>query len=319
MRQLWLHIGTSKTGSTSVQRYARDRKAYLLSHGIDFLVRRRRTAYNDMAIYLRGGDMATAAKVGGQVRGLMAKSDAQVFVMSSEMLHPGTAGALREALALTEPVDVKIICYFRRQDRYLESSYKQKMKTGKVAPGFQNHLNKFGTGAGDYLALVDNWLAAWPEAEFIFRRFEPARFPHGNVVHDLMSVFGLDIAADGMEPMEEMSNPTPTIDILDLMQIVSRVPGLDARRIVRSLPLGEIPRFRGRAMDHDQARALLDTFAEGNEVLRQRFFPEDEVLFDTSDLSGDPPEIATPTFTDDQRALIEVLLKTVVKVNAKGR
>jgi hypothetical protein len=313
MRQLWIHIGTPKTGSTAVQRYARIRRAYLKSKGIDFLVRGMRASYNDMGIYLRGRRKAEATALGAEITARMADSDAQIFVLTSEMLTGGDPTLLRDVLAGDEAFDTKIVGYFRRQDRYLESNYKQKMKTGKVAPGFQNYLDKFGTATGEYQRIVETWESAFPDAEFLFRRFEPKRFPKGDVIRDFMSLFGLDIDADDKVPPDETANPTPSIDMLDLMQLVVQTPGLDARTVFRSMPVANLPRFTGRAMGNQQAREILARFDDQNEALRRRFFPDDDVLFDTSDLDGPEPEIATPSFTDDQRAMIAELLRAVVE------
>ena len=320
MRQLWIHIGTPKTGSTALQRYSWQRNKYLNSKGVSFLVRRTRASYNDMGIALRGHNVEDAAKIGEEIKARIAGSDADKLVISSEMLTGGDPGILRDAIAMEETFDTKIIAYFRRQDRYFEGNYKQKMKTGKVAPGFDNYLAKFGTNAGQYGRIIKIWENAFPEAEFVFRRFEPARFPKGDVIRDFLGLLGLDIDADDKLPSEETANPTPDIDMLDLMQIVVRMPELDARRVFRTMPVADLPRFKGRAMSNAQARNLLFQFEAENEALRQRFFPDDDVLFDSSDLHGPEPAIATPSFTDDQRLMIEELLKSiVVNVGKKAR
>lgn len=313
MASLVLHIGTPKTGSTAIQRYARARQPYLASRGIDFLVRGRLGSYNDLAVYLRGGKRDAAGAIATDIRRRMDESAAETFVLSSEMFTGVDPARLREALALAPMPDTRIVGYFRRQDRYLESAYKQKMKTGKVAPGFQNYVDKFGTRGGDYRRIVDAWQAAWPEATFVFRRFEPAALMRGDAVHDFTALLGLDIDTDGKPPPEEPANPTPSIDLLDLMQIVARIPGLDARKVFRALPVADLPRFRGRAMDNAAARTLLERFADDNEVLRRRFFAGDDALFATDDLDGPEPEIATPGFSDDQRRIIAALLRAVAE------
>lgn len=312
MRQLWIHIGTPKTGSTAVQRYARKRNTYLTSMGVDFMVRRARASYNDLGIALRGRVVKDATKIGEALKTRIAASQAQTLVISSEMFTGGDPALLRDVIAIDEPFDTKIIAYFRRQDRYFESNYKQKMKTGKVAPGFDNYLAKFGMATGEYGRIVTLWEEAFPDAEFLFRRFEPARFPKGDVIRDFMELLGLDIDADDKRPSDEVANPTPSIDMLDLMQIVARTPGLDARTVFRTMPVADLPRFTGRAMSHVQAKEILTAFESENEALRARFFPEDAVLFDAKDLDGPEPEIAMPTFTDDQRVMIAELLKSVV-------
>ena len=312
MRTLWIHIGTPKTGSTAVQRYSRKRNKYLTSKGVDFLVRRARASYNDLGIALRGRAAADAAEIGETIKTRIAASEAETFVISSEMFTGGDPAMLRDVIAMDERFDTKIVAYFRRQDRYFESNYKQKMKTGKVAPGFDNYLAKFGTAAGEYGRIVDLWQSALSEAEFHIRLFEPARFPKGDVIRDFMGLLGLDIEADDKLPSGETANPTPDIDMLDLMQIVARLPGLDARTVFRSKPVAEQPRFKGRAMSNAEARGILAQFEDENEALRARFFPDEDVLFDSGDLDGPEPEIAEPSFTDDQKHMIEELLKSVV-------
>ncbi|MEQ8294689.1 MAG: hypothetical protein RIA08_21020 [Roseovarius sp.] len=317
MRKLWIHIGTPKTGSTAIQRYARSRQPYLASKSVDFLIRGRRGSYNDLGVHLRGGQRAEAEKTGAEIRRKIAGSPAETLVLTSEMFTGSDPALLREVLALDEPFETRIVGYFRRQDRYLESAYKQKMKTGKVKPGFQNYVDKFGTRGGEYRRIISGWDAAWPDAEFIFRRFDPAAFPKGDVVHDFTQLLGLDIDADDKPPVEEVANPTPSIDLLDLMQLVADMPGLDARKVFRSMPVGALPRFEGRAMDNATALALLSQFEEDNEALRQRFFPDDPALFPMDDLSGPDPAIAAPAFSDDQRAMIRALLQAVTEQTAR--
>ncbi|MEQ8897680.1 MAG: hypothetical protein RID23_11345 [Roseovarius sp.] len=319
MRKLWLHIGTPKTGSTAIQRYARSRQPYLASKSVDFLIRGRRGSYNDLGVQLRGGQRTEAQKTGTEIRRKIAESPAETLVLTSEMFTGSDPAMLREVLALEEPFETRILGYFRRQDRYLESSYKQKMKTGKVKPGFQNYVDKFGTKGGEYRRIIAGWDDAWPDAEFIFRRFDPAAFPKGDVVHDFMGLLGLDIEADGKPPSDEAANPTPSIDLLDLMQLVADMPGLDARKVFRSMPVGTLPRFEGRAMDNAAALALLQQFEADNEALRQRFFPDDPALFPMDDLKGPDAAIASPGFSDDQRAMIRALLQAVTEQTARSR
>lgn len=316
MRRLVLHIGTPKTGSTAIQRYARARQRYLASGGVDFLVRGRMGSYNDLAVHLRAGQRDAAGAIAAVVRRRMAASAAQTLVLSSEMFAGVDPALLRGVLAPEEPFETRIVGYFRRQDRYLESAWKQKMKTGKVGPVFSDYLEKYGTGGGDYRRIAAAWQAAWPEATFVFRRFQAQDLVRGDVVHDFTTLLGLDIDADGEPPSGEAANPTPSIDLLGLMQIVARTPGLDARRVYRALPVAELPRFRGRAMGNAAARALLARFATDNEALRQRFFPGEPALFATDDLDGPEPKIAAPGLTPDQRRIIAALLGAVAETGA---
>ena len=188
MLTLWIHIGTPKTGSTAIQRFTRDNTKYLQDQGFDFLTRNRSGSYNDLSVALRSGNHARAVEIGSAVRNAIAKSSAEKFVLSSEMFSGVDPVKLREVLALPEPMAIKIIGYFRRQDKYLANAYKQKLKTAKVRIGFQNYINKFGTGGGEYRRIIAAWQAAWPDAEFVFRRFDPRAFPQGDVVRDFVEL-----------------------------------------------------------------------------------------------------------------------------------
>lgn len=313
MRTLWIHIGTPKTGSTAIQRFTRDNKDYLNPLGFDFLTRHRSGSYNDLSVALRSGNHDRAVEIGGVVRNLIGESASQNFVLSSEMFSGADPAALRDVLALPEPMDVKIVGYFRRQDKYLANAYKQKLKTAKTRLGFENFITKFGTGGGEYRRIVDAWQAAWPEADFLFRRFDPKTFPQGDVVRDFLQVLGIDTQTDGFPTPQSAANATPSIDVLDLMQLVKNVPEVHIRRVFRSLPQQDLPRFSGGVMDNATAKALLVKFAADNEALRARFFPDEDALFDVSDLDGPEPDIAMSSFTDEQRAIVQVLLQAVAK------
>ncbi len=229
------------------------------------------------------------------------------------MFSGANPAALRDVLALPEPMDVKIVGYFRRQDKYLANAYKQKLKTAKTRLGFENFITKFGTGGGEYRRIVDAWQAAWPEADFLFRRFDPKTFPQGDVVRDFLQVLGIDTRTDGFPTPQSAANATPSIDVLDLMQLVKNVPEVHIRRVFRSLPQQDLPRFSGGVMDNATAKALLVKFAADNEALRARFFPDEDALFDVRDLDGPEPDIAMSSFTDEQRAIVQVLLQAVAK------
>jgi hypothetical protein len=220
---------------------------------------------------------------------------------------------LREVLNLPETMNIKIFGYFRRQDKYLAQAYKQKLKTAKTQIGFQNFVKKFGTGGGEYRRIVTAWQTAWPEAEFHFRRFDPKAFPKGDVVRDFMQLLDIDIESTGFPTPQPAANATPSIEVLDLMQLVQGIPEVHIRRVFRALPLQNMPRFTGAVMDNVTAKALLATFADDNEALRLQFFPDDDHLFDASDLDGPGPDIALSSFTDEQRVIVRALLQAVAK------
>ncbi|WP_131802441.1 hypothetical protein [Yoonia tamlensis] len=132
-------------------------------------------------------------------------------------------------------------------------------------------------------------------------------------MRDFMQLIGIDITEEGFPASQVSANATPSIEVLELMQLVRSVPEVHVRKVFRSLPMQELPRFSGAVMENAAAKALLANFAEENEALRQAFFPDDAQLFDTADQDGPEPALAQSAFTDKQRAIVGALLRAAAK------
>jgi hypothetical protein len=74
------------------------------------------------------------------------------------------------------------------------------------------------------------------------------------------------------------------------------------------------PADRSPVMTQDQRRAYLDRYRDGNELLRARYFPGQDTLFDTSDLAADIQATGIPAFTDAQLQEITRLLTVIKKL-----
>jgi len=111
--------------------------------------------------------------------------------------------------------DIKIVCYLRRQDDYIESLYNQwvkgingelydiifnnpsakenKFKTDEVsAPNI--HMAKFvnGTLDADYYAHLSEWAAVYGKENIIVKIYEKSRFPRGAEYDFLTDILGFD-------------------------------------------------------------------------------------------------------------------------------
>jgi len=82
----------------------------------------------------------------------------------------------------------KIVCYLRRQDLWLESGYKQAVKSP-----FNRSTEKFKIKYFDYYSKLSNWKQAFPEAEIIVRIYDRKLFPEGNVILDFLQALGIDM------------------------------------------------------------------------------------------------------------------------------
>ncbi len=134
--RLVLHIGTHKTGTTSIQSALRDNRAVLLKAGICYPDPAR-----DPHPHLPAHNFIYRATLNGPAA--MAAERARILAE----FHASKAGCLilsEEGLSLPQDAlqdffdpwrdvfDFSIICFLRRQDRYAESLYSQYVREGKA-------------------------------------------------------------------------------------------------------------------------------------------------------------------------------------------
>jgi hypothetical protein len=152
-----LHIGTEKTGTTSLQATLVDNREALVGRGLLYSTAAGTKTHASLAAYaagkkripdrlLRSGggkeapeqvkqtlpeeliaEVASAGERG--VRTVIYSSEH----MSSRIRSPEEATALRELLERCG-LDPWVVIYIRRQDDYLESSYSTAVKTGETEP-----------------------------------------------------------------------------------------------------------------------------------------------------------------------------------------
>jgi len=205
-----LHIGTGKTGSTSIQYnfalYSKEIKKYSIyypphwrSNNIDQVIQsknstRRKTEGRD-TIATFSSDYHFFLKQLMLEEGAL---DCDTLILSSEHLAGESEGAI---LALKNLVgkladEVKIVVYFRRQDRHAISHFGERaennislFKTG--LKGF-NKQQMFHPARGhNYADTCEKWLKLWKEASLIPRIFDKSILVGGDVVLDFAHVVGI--------------------------------------------------------------------------------------------------------------------------------
>jgi hypothetical protein len=236
-------------------------------------------------------------------------------VLSSEEFYLEDPDAIATTLAphiKQHSAEVQIVLYLRRQDLFIDSFYSQRRKTGRFRGALQDFIVRFAGRELNYVAMVEMWRTAFPEAKFHLRRFERARFPEGDIVSDFMQVIGYAGLEKGCE-RPEIKNTSPNRDVIALMDMLGEAGGFNTTRIYRLLEQEGFPDTGARKTFVDDAtrKTLLNHYAKGNEALRAEFFPEDDSLFDMT-----PPKPDTRpalSFTQEQLGLLQTLIKAMSK------
>lgn len=313
---LWLHIGSPKTGSSSIQDFLGANRGTLAKAGIAVLTPGpQQTSANRLAAAIGGRNKHDPAEVARDCFARVSRDTPTDAVLSSEEFYLEDPDAIAAALAphiKQHDAEVQIVLYLRRQDLFIDSFYSQRRKTGHFRGALQDFIVQFAARELNYVAMVDMWRAAFPKAKVHLRRFERARFPEGDIVSDFMQAIGHPGLEKGCE-RPETKNTSPNRDVIALMDMLGEAGGFNTTRIYRLLEQEGFPDTGARKTFVDDAtrKTLLNHYAKGNEALRAKFFPEDDSLFDMTGPKADTrPETS---FTQEQLGLLQTLIRAVSK------
>lgn len=91
---------------------------------------------------------------------------------------------------------IRVIVYFRRQDKFFPSNWNQIVKKDGVTETFERYLGRVDLLFLNYYKKLERMASVIGKENIIVRRFEPDRFEGGSIYHDFLSVFGLSYTAD---------------------------------------------------------------------------------------------------------------------------
>lgn len=213
-----LHIGSTKTGSTSIQDMLAANRDLLAQHRVLYPASLGATTHNVIPIYAGGTfrhselhrkvgvfsreDYKTFTQTSpAAFRAEVEAAGAEHIIISSEHMQsrlykPAHFTRLRTLLepALTGR-EVQIVVYLRPQIEHLISLYSTMLRhgyAGTVDDFIREHTDTPKRGYFDFKALIRRWRAAFPGAKVIVRPFEATTpLPHGSV-SDFVQILGLD-------------------------------------------------------------------------------------------------------------------------------
>lgn len=313
MRTAILHIGTEKTGTTTIQAFLAANRERLVQRGFAYprssgehdsrlltMYAMRPERCEDLHIHASLTTPATrqdmAARLEHQLAAELAAlpDTVRTVVFSSEhchsrLHHPDELERLRDLL-LCHIGRARILVYLRRQDRLAVSLYSTAMQCGETRPKI---LPEVGDGDSyyHYDVLLDRWARAFGPENVQPRLFCASELVGKDVVADFCAACGLG-DLDGLErpPWRNQSLQPAAQEFLRQMNAYFPMfdgEQLHADRGLLSDWIAEAFRGAGRLPSKEMAATFLARFAAANERVRARWFPDRTALFD-DDLSAYP-------------------------------
>jgi len=314
-----LHVGTEKTGSTSIQNVlfanikALKKQSILvpetLGHPCHFhLTTCSLEAYPDHPLRTMLGVNDQQAfevfktKILQTLKAEIEESKCNRVLISDEhicahLTRPGMMESYAQILSDIAPV-TKAIIYLRRQDGYRLSLFSEAVKAGNLkAFDFDNPLAPFDVipNRFNYLKILNSLSENFGYDKIMPRIFRKDELKNGDSVTDYMDIAG--IKTKGFDFDNRSSNPSLNAAILKpLAKITSGLTSqddADAKETVSHIVKQAQKHMPGRGpkMHPDIHRAFLAKFDEMNEKIKTVYFPDrDEPIFPNVDDDSDVDE-----------------------------
>jgi hypothetical protein len=205
--RLLLHIGSPKTGTTSIQGFLARHAEGLRAHGILYPATGRTagglnaTAHHQLVRLIAAADGSLPAPLWRSLRFIgheLRQSNCDTLLLSSEdFFRLPRPEVLRRYLSADS---VAVICWLRPQYDFLNSCYYTEVTHNKIVDLPLDYLASLPPSRLDYFETLSRWRAAFPQmrlAVSVFDRGSAARrFPVAHFLSEIGLVWPLDPASD---------------------------------------------------------------------------------------------------------------------------
>jgi len=314
MNTLYIHIGSSKTGTSAIQAVLRDNANRLLESGIYYPLEvpqeTKRAGKAGIRSHLKKAAKKTYhvlsrilpkkqyAEGGGNANKLAEAAYDKVPVLYHELLS-GIPGQDRNVLLSSEaywviddkkayfsqlknlPYTIKVIVYLRRQDEYLSSLVNQFIKQGTGTtfqyPKCLNGYHKKDIRL-DYLNELEQIASVIGRENIIVRRYRSGT----DVVADFISVLNIRLEPDEKR-FEKIVNPHLNLKCMKIMCFFNKLKlGYVCNRILRRI-LTNVSVKSGyeeklNLWDAAVNKEIMDKYRDGNNQLAKLYLNEENLF-----------------------------------------
>tara|TARA_R110000823_G_scaffold91174_6_gene201159 strand:- start:2260 stop:3603 length:1344 start_codon:yes stop_codon:yes gene_type:complete len=281
MKHIVLHIGTGKTGTSTIQNALHhNRRLLRRRHNVDYAeldllviehFGERIAAHYQLIERLRHADDKGLAAITDYIAACA--QDTIIFSCENLYHHLGEAEIQRLA-ELLQPHRVSIVCYVRRQDLYVESAYRQQVKVGVAKVSVRKFLARHMSAKSlnevhaNYYRMLRHWDQHFGTGNVVVRLFDTNRFAGGDLLTDFLQAAGIG-NVDLDRPGEGVANqavPAELISVLRTFNEAGVVAKEQHQKFVQDLR--DNFDFRDYPLINDTVRAkILDNYAESNRLL----------------------------------------------------
>lgn len=330
-----IHIGTGKTGTTSLQKFFHLNRHELGNQGILYTKSLGFTNNIDFSMYgltdseisrsgylIRNGVLSIEQKKSfdnhavNRLRNEIdnAKGCSRVIVssehLSTDLRNKHNVERIKDLCELTGIKVKRIIVYIREQTSYIYSEFNTRVLMGLDKSYSPNIPTVVNNSVLNHFHTLSLWENIFPDVEIIVRIFDKKLLKDGDTIIDFANIENIDLST--FKQPEMTSNDSLSEDALrflvDYNAAINNLQNKERLSIAKKeiynilIPLcGEV--FIGKALKPNSLiiNQISTLFSEVNEKVRSKYFPDRSVLFNIDSL---PSEIQEKTNAVNSQALV---------------
>lgn len=283
----FIHIGTWKTGSSTIQFNLHTVKNELEREGLFYLSKGDKMVVDDAIIrnfrelnhdYI----LASRNKLISILERKIAINPAMRFIASAEEFSGDPFSGFENCTDVAKNIyeitkdlnlDIRIIVYIRRQDDFVESLYTQSIHLGGHKT-FDEFLSDFNTEAFHWDNLLNSYADVFGKENIIVRRYHKSFLPEND---SLIKEFGEILGSQVLKNFNKTNprNRGISRDALEITRITNQYLNSEDQYLLRSIfqeSNAKKPFESYAYMDSQKRKSYLDLFSKSNENVCRRYF-----------------------------------------------
>ena len=235
---LVLHIGSGKTGTSSIQLFLHRNREHLARLGHLYPQTPGRTRHTQLGLFIQPDDalgkrpswerqqLSSPAEFRETFRRALsqeiAESGLSRVLFSDEALYGSPDRALERLRSFVDEVaaSLRIVVYLRRQDDHLVSRYQQVVKVGETRRLAERTRAMDFSKTYGYFPRLQKLQRELEPSELVVRRFERESFIDGSLYQDFLDAAGIDARADSMEQVDPV-NESLDVEAVEFLRILN--------------------------------------------------------------------------------------------------
>lgn len=285
MNTLYLHIGTTKTGTKSLQNFCKDNQDVLAKNGYYYPMFEQRfkgvaSVRNGHFLLVDENDEESGTLYAQMMNQLMDLFEIYPnIILSDEGLWsaPDRIWEILKKESKSKKFQVQLIVYLRRQDLYACSSWNQTVKNNGKVTSWENLDKEHLFTRMKYGTRLKKLAGFWKKDRITVRRFEPERFIGGSLYADFLQTIGLTLTDEYTLP-PKMQNTKLAGNTHEIMRILNAAPDISesSYRLMRTA-LQSFSELSGQEYPNEmfseaEAKAFLAKYDDENRMVSKTFF-----------------------------------------------